>query len=66
MENREVSAVKVICRFRPLNSTEQARGDEYLPKFKDQGQDQVLFVGKIYKFDAVVKPEETQRVVYNR
>ena len=63
MDSREVSAVKVICRFRPLNSTEQARGDEYLPKFKDE--DQVLFVGKIYKFDAVVKPEESQRVVYN-
>ena len=40
MDNREVSAIRVICRFRPLNSSEQSRGDEDLPKF-DQGRDHI-------------------------
>lgn len=26
--------IKVVCRFRPLNSSEVARGDKYIPKFK--------------------------------
>ena len=29
--------IKVVCRFRPLNSSEVARGDKYIPKF--QGDD---------------------------
>uniref|UniRef100_A0A7N8XUR3 Kinesin-like protein n=1 Tax=Mastacembelus armatus TaxID=205130 RepID=A0A7N8XUR3_9TELE len=29
--------IKVMCRFRPLNSSEVARGDKYIPKF--QGED---------------------------
>ena len=43
MDNREVSAIRVICRFRPLNSSEQSRGDEDLPRF-DQGQDNLIFM----------------------
>lgn len=31
--------IKVMCRFRPLNSSEVARGDKYIPKFT--GEDQV-------------------------
>lgn len=34
--------IKVVCRFRPLNSAEVARGDQYIPKFK--GDDCVLMV----------------------
>uniref|UniRef100_A0A4W6C236 Kinesin-like protein n=1 Tax=Lates calcarifer TaxID=8187 RepID=A0A4W6C236_LATCA len=30
-------SIKVVCRFRPLNSSEVARGDKYIPKF--QGED---------------------------
>uniref|UniRef100_A0A3B3WJ08 Kinesin-like protein n=1 Tax=Poecilia mexicana TaxID=48701 RepID=A0A3B3WJ08_9TELE len=26
-------SIKVVCRFRPLNSAEVARGDKYIPKF---------------------------------
>uniref|UniRef100_A0A669E9M3 Kinesin-like protein n=1 Tax=Oreochromis niloticus TaxID=8128 RepID=A0A669E9M3_ORENI len=36
--------IKVVCRFRPLNSAEVARGDQYIPKFK--GDDCVLIGAK--------------------
>lgn len=32
--------IKVMCRFRPLNSSEVTRGDRYIPKF--QGEDTVI------------------------
>ncbi len=32
--------IKVMCRFRPLNSSEVTRGDKYIPKF--QGEDTVV------------------------
>jgi kinesin family protein 5 len=32
--------IKVMCRFRPLNSSEVTRGDKYIPKF--QGEDHVV------------------------
>ncbi|KAG7279625.1 hypothetical protein CRUP_019362, partial [Coryphaenoides rupestris] len=38
--------IKVMCRFRPLNSSEVTRGDRYIPKF--QGEETVV-VAKIVK-----------------
>jgi len=32
--------IKVMCRFRPLNSSEVTRGDKYVAKF--QGEDSVV------------------------
>lgn len=32
--------IKVMCRFRPLNESEVARGDKYVAKF--QGEDTVV------------------------
>ena len=32
--------IKVMCRFRPLNSSEVVRGDKYIPKF--QGEENVI------------------------
>lgn len=32
--------IKVMCRFRPLNSSEVTRGDRYIPKF--QGEENVI------------------------
>lgn len=32
--------IKVVCRFRPLNSSEVTRGDKYIAKF--QGEDSVV------------------------
>lgn len=42
--------IKVMCRFRPLNSSEVVRGDRYIPKF--QG-DETVVIGVSY-FAAVL------------
>uniref|UniRef100_H3CRA6 Kinesin-like protein n=1 Tax=Tetraodon nigroviridis TaxID=99883 RepID=H3CRA6_TETNG len=55
--------IKVMCRFRPLNSSEVTRGDRYIPKF--QGEDTVVIGGKPYMFDRVLQPNTTQEQVYN-
>lgn len=40
MTDAAETCIKVVCRFRPLNSAEVARGDKYIPKF--QGEDCVV------------------------
>ncbi|MFT7812274.1 kinesin-1 heavy chain-like [Arapaima gigas] len=55
--------IKVMCRFRPLNSSEVTRGDKYIPKF--QGDDTVIIGGKPYLFDRVLQSNTTQVQVYN-
>uniref|UniRef100_A0A8C5I8H4 Kinesin-like protein n=1 Tax=Gouania willdenowi TaxID=441366 RepID=A0A8C5I8H4_GOUWI len=55
--------IKVMCRFRPLNSSEVTRGDKYIPKF--QGEDTVVISGKPYMFDRVFSSNTTQEQVYN-
>ncbi|XP_072234408.1 kinesin-1 heavy chain-like [Leuresthes tenuis] len=55
--------IKVMCRFRPLNSAEVARGDKYIPKF--QGEDCVQIAGKPYYFDRVFQSNTTQVQFYN-
>ncbi|KAK2858567.1 hypothetical protein Q5P01_003187 [Channa striata] len=55
--------IKVMCRFRPLNSSEVARGDKYIPKF--QGDDCVQIAGKPYYFDCVFQSNTTQVQFYN-
>lgn len=40
--------IKVMCRFRPLNSSEVTRGDRYIPKF--QG-DETVVIGVSYIFN---------------
>ncbi|XP_008300759.1 kinesin heavy chain isoform 5C-like, partial [Stegastes partitus] len=55
--------IKVMCRFRPLNSSEVTRGDRYIPKF--QGEDTVVIAGKPYMFDRVFQSNTTQEQVYN-
>ncbi|XP_018529153.2 kinesin-1 heavy chain [Lates calcarifer] len=56
-------SIKVVCRFRPLNSSEVARGDKYIPKF--QGEDCVTIGGKPYYFDRVFQSNTTQVQFYN-
>uniref|UniRef100_A0AAY4ARW3 Kinesin-like protein n=1 Tax=Denticeps clupeoides TaxID=299321 RepID=A0AAY4ARW3_9TELE len=56
-------SIKVMCRFRPLNSSEVTRGDKYIPKF--QGEDTVVVAGKPYVFDRVLQSNTTQEQVYN-
>uniref|UniRef100_A0A7N8WK80 Kinesin-like protein n=1 Tax=Mastacembelus armatus TaxID=205130 RepID=A0A7N8WK80_9TELE len=55
--------IKVMCRFRPLNSSEVTRGDKYIPKF--QGEETVVIGGKPYMFDRVFQSSTTQEQVYN-
>uniref|UniRef100_A0AAQ4S3C1 Kinesin-like protein n=1 Tax=Gasterosteus aculeatus aculeatus TaxID=481459 RepID=A0AAQ4S3C1_GASAC len=55
--------IKVMCRFRPLNSSEVVRGDRYIPKF--QGEEDVIIGGKPYMFDRVFQSNTTQEQVYN-
>uniref|UniRef100_A0A3Q2P3Z2 Kinesin-like protein n=1 Tax=Fundulus heteroclitus TaxID=8078 RepID=A0A3Q2P3Z2_FUNHE len=56
-------SIKVMCRFRPLNSAEVARGDKYIPKFV--GDDCVQIAGKPYYFDRVFQSNTTQVQFYN-
>ncbi|XP_038154129.1 kinesin-1 heavy chain-like isoform X2 [Cyprinodon tularosa] len=56
-------SIKVMCRFRPLNSSEVARGDKYIPKFI--GDDCVQIAGKPYYFDRVFQSNTTQLQFYN-
>uniref|UniRef100_A0A8C5CF54 Kinesin-like protein n=1 Tax=Gadus morhua TaxID=8049 RepID=A0A8C5CF54_GADMO len=55
--------IKVMCRFRPLNSSEVTRGDRYIPKFP-QGDDTVV-ISKPYAFDRVFASNTSQEQVYN-
>uniref|UniRef100_A0A8C6UDU1 Kinesin-like protein n=1 Tax=Neogobius melanostomus TaxID=47308 RepID=A0A8C6UDU1_9GOBI len=61
--DQSATNIKVVCRFRPLNSSEVARGDKYIPKF--QGDDCVLMGGKPYYFDRVFGSSTTQVQFYN-
>ncbi|XP_067433845.1 kinesin-1 heavy chain-like [Thunnus thynnus] len=63
MADAAETTIKVVCRFRPLNSSELARGDKYIPKF--QGEDCVLIGGKPYHFDRVFQSNTTQEQFYN-
>ncbi|XP_061568963.1 kinesin-1 heavy chain-like [Cololabis saira] len=57
------TTIKVVCRFRPLNSSEVTRGDKYIPKFT--GTDCVQIAGKPYYFDHVFQSNTTQVEFYN-
>ncbi|KAJ3595000.1 hypothetical protein NHX12_004305, partial [Muraenolepis orangiensis] len=55
--------IKVMCRFRPLNSSEVTRGDRYIPKFP--GDETVVIASKPYAFDRVFSSNTSQEQVYN-
>uniref|UniRef100_A0A673B2X3 Kinesin-like protein n=1 Tax=Sphaeramia orbicularis TaxID=375764 RepID=A0A673B2X3_9TELE len=63
MADAAQTSIRVVCRFRPLNSAEVARGDKYIPKFK--GDDCVQIAGKPYYFDQVFQSNTTQEQFYN-
>uniref|UniRef100_A0A8C4H9Z2 Kinesin-like protein n=1 Tax=Dicentrarchus labrax TaxID=13489 RepID=A0A8C4H9Z2_DICLA len=63
MADAAETSIKVVCRFRPLNRSEVARGDKYIPKF--QGDDCVIIAGKPYYFDRVFQSNTTQEEFYN-
>lgn len=61
-------SIRVICRFRPLNNSEEKAGSKFVVKFPQHGTSEdsaVTIGGKLYVFDKVIKPNATQEFVYN-
>lgn len=58
----ESVTIKVMCRFRPLNSKELARQDKFLPKFISD--EQIKLDGKTYTFDRIFNETTQQETVY--
>ncbi|XP_055585559.1 kinesin heavy chain [Uranotaenia lowii] len=69
MTEREIPAedsIKVVCRFRPLNDSEERAGSKFVVKFPSGQEENCLSIGgKVYLFDKVFKPNATQEKVYN-
>jgi len=65
-EPSKEDSIKVICRFRPLNDTEEKTGSKIIIKFPSGSDDQCVSIGgKVYMFDKVLKPNVTQTGVYD-
>ncbi|KAG8037575.1 hypothetical protein G9C98_005785 [Cotesia typhae] len=66
---REIAAedsIRVVCRFRPLNDSEEKAGSKFVVKFPAGGEENCISIGgKVYLFDKVFKPNATQDKVYN-
>ncbi|KAF4520999.1 hypothetical protein B566_EDAN002495 [Ephemera danica] len=66
---REVPAedsIKVVCRFRPLNDSEEKAGSKFVVKFPSGPDENCISIGgKVYLFDKVFKPNATQEKVYS-
>lgn len=56
--------IRVMCRFRPLNDSEERSGSKIVVKFPNDTEDTVIIAGKVYVFDKVFKPDCTQLQVY--
>ncbi|XP_077284514.1 kinesin heavy chain isoform X3 [Arctopsyche grandis] len=65
---REMAAedsIRVVCRFRPLNDSEERAGSRFVVKFPSGSDDNCISIGgKVYLFDKVFKPNATQEKVY--
>lgn len=55
--------IKVICRVRPLNESEEKAGSKFVLKFPTD--DSISIGGKVYVYDKVFKANATQESVYN-
>jgi len=59
-------SIKVVCRIRPLNTTEEKTGSKVIVKFPSGSDDQCISIaGKMYIFDKVLKPNVSQTQVYD-
>ena len=56
--------IRVMCRFRPLNDSEERSGSKIVVKFPSDSEDTAIVAGKCYVFDRVFKPDTTQEKVY--
>ncbi|KAH7645700.1 kinesin heavy chain [Dermatophagoides farinae] len=57
--------IKVVCRFRPLNDSEEKSGSKFVVKFPSNSEEGLTISGKTYVFDKVFKPNASQEKVYN-
>ncbi|XP_071802889.1 kinesin heavy chain-like isoform X2 [Asterias amurensis] len=64
MADADECNIKVVCRVRPMNSSELASKSTVATKF--QGDDTVSMGGKVFVFDRVFRPISTQEEVYNK
>nr|CAD7568420.1 unnamed protein product [Timema californicum] len=66
---REIAAedsIRVVCRFRPLNDSEERAGSKFICKFPSGQEENCISIGsKVFLFDKVFKPNATQEKVYN-
>lgn len=56
--------IKVVCRFRPLNPSEERQGSQNIVSFPPGSRDSVNIRGKTYLFDRVFGPTAGQGHVY--
>jgi kinesin family protein 5 len=56
--------IRVMCRFRPLNKSEELIGSKMIVKFPSDSEDTAILNGKCFVFDKVFKPDTTQETVY--
>uniref|UniRef100_A0A8D9A8Y4 Kinesin-like protein n=1 Tax=Cacopsylla melanoneura TaxID=428564 RepID=A0A8D9A8Y4_9HEMI len=66
---REIAAedsIRVVCRFRPLNDSEEKAGSKFIVKFPSGNEENSCTLGgKFYLFDKVFKPNASQEKVYD-
>ncbi|CAK9293294.1 unnamed protein product [Gordionus sp. m RMFG-2023] len=58
-------SIKVMCRFRPLNSSEERAGSTVIVKFPPNDETTCVVAGKYYIYDKVYKSNATQDRVYS-
>lgn len=56
-------SIKVVCRIRPLNESEEKAGSKFIVKFPSE--ESISIAGKVYVFDKVFKPTTSQDSVYD-
>ncbi|RWS01595.1 kinesin heavy chain-like protein, partial [Dinothrombium tinctorium] len=64
--NGSKNNVKIVCRFRPINSAEEKFGKEITVNFPSNQENIVSMGKKHFKFDKVFKPDTSQESVYNQ
>ncbi|XP_014679886.1 PREDICTED: kinesin heavy chain-like [Priapulus caudatus] len=57
--------IKVMCRVRPHNASEEKIGSKMIFKFPPKTEDTCTLAGRVYQFDKVLQPNITQEAVYN-
>ncbi|KAL7647807.1 UNVERIFIED_CONTAM: hypothetical protein RMT77_001416 [Armadillidium vulgare] len=66
-DSQAEDSIRVICRFRPLNKSEELSGSKFVVSFPDsrsQENQSVNIGGRVYMFDRVIKPNASQEKVY--